>query len=61
MIKKCVMCNRKFECYHEKHHGSIHQRTTKRGFKMKTCSPKCARDWSYYIRTKEYKQKLKKK
>ena len=45
MIKTCVVCGKKFEAYDKKHHHGS-QSKFKRRSNAKTCSKKCARDYS---------------
>jgi len=44
-IKNCVVCGREYSAYPKP--GARGARTTaKRGFKSRTCSKKCSRDWT---------------
>jgi hypothetical protein len=46
MFKKCVYCGKEFECFNKPRKGGKRGKVKRRS-NSKTCSPKCAKAYSY--------------
>ena len=69
MKKKCIVCEKEFECYDSIHHGAGRKRISKRRVNSVTCSKLCARTYErirrsiscpLYTNIRKLKNQLKK-